>query len=419
MDTELLMGPDKATYFAEQTERSDSLVAAGGPPLRRMRAPFVPPFVQAQRSINHRFDGASSWDVKATHTRIVMCRIGTGGLEAATLHGIRGTITPLSAEGLVSTLCHEWSADEPALMVFETLSAARQLWTAAPRFGQSYVDMNAAAADVHRKSAHQLELFAALPTSSRMVVLDKALPQMFWRPSAVGEGGYSQWLRLLSTQTSFEAMRDVLVHLLAGDASKTQVTFLTAMVRAEDQLMSMVSAFRNAGSATHHYTLSTRHMSAFEAYRNSDPSYLMEACSIGTAPWVRPIGVQGGEVVAQLSTPCRLKPGRTRLFAPNGDDLGVAKLRRLTFSERLGLVGVFGSDQAGAKTGSRNPMKSHGYQWLLTEGRRDTGAQAHMVEVPYLGTGGSSTWTWTRDEFKGPQIRRDVPLDVAAAGAGS
>lgn len=405
------MAPLTAPSRADVAERGTLLAdtaAARHAPWRRLSSPgIIPAYAYAGK-----VEVADSWSQVDQLRPVWIVRDGRDGLEAAWSATLAASTFTPARSGPVSgtvraSMIDDWLAeDRMPLFVLRDRQTARRLVELFDRRGLG--DVNNAA----RTCAAQIRLALGLASSARVVVLEDAVDRVLWRPSKVRPGNVASWAAAYGLADDWAGLAG-LVRVVAGgpiSMSREQRRYAKALAAAETRAVRSTDYRGGAVSAATAFTAAQAAGAAWEAYMSCDAAYAPMAAATGESPIVRALRPESGtRVAAQLSTPCRLRVGRTvRIFHPDGS--GEATLERLAYTDEDGLIGVFSSS---ARAGS----KSRGFVWLERQagqfGAREVG---RVCPVPYLpNTSGSRFSPWLLGGDKVARVERDVPLDVSLA----
>lgn len=294
---------------------------------------------------------------------------------------------------------------------------------------QNRLDKQGSANRRCQNARRKYELAATLSGSSQAVILTAALARRWWLP----EGRNVRKVKVWREAFGIDDGPDGIVELVELAAPTGDLDMGTAMANARiaaagnerGALRTVTSASIDA--AIDAFRKATRSEEAWDAAVRLDPYARHEKQVTGHVVAFTPYMQDGRTVMADVTSPCRVRRGDVLLLAaatqpdsgsddPVGD-LGLARLVQIGWDDDRGVVAEFRLSVASRlKEGSA----LHRGRATLEAGVTDS-TTLLMTSNPWLDDRARSQprsrrWTGRTDTFGGRVDDRDVPLDVVLAG---
>lgn len=312
-----------------------------------------------------------------------------------------GTKEPFTLAGFVEA----WNASP--VVILDGHNARRELIRSLNRSGQPGQDL-----------ARTVAYMARQPVSSKVVVLTDLLQRRFYLPSDLNVESLGDWQKALPSATGPFALFDAAIHGDDPDDALTNNYISKAyrtMRSAEAGLRSTLTK-RSGKDSDKAYGFACSIQNGWNALRCFDPIAGSATVAEGlTADWT-PVGRnERSEIVGTVTEPFRLRPGAIRVI-PHGmqERDGFGQLTSVGFDPATGLTAAIGvlSSVRGPGTGG----------FKVFDGALMEGVPVRITSEPFLlvqQARDDYSARWTGNGPRSPQgfERRDVPVDVALAGA--
>ncbi len=288
------------------------------------------------------------------------------------------------------------------------------------------IKASTAAADDHTPASvyRRLQVASRLVSSTRLIVVTRALARKFWLPAQYDPENFGAWRRAFrygSGATTLSVMTGLVDLACEGKVhakwsreafNSESYALLSAMYPG---LRSAVAAFRRIETAD----------TASRAILTTDPLLRDRGVLDGSVSTLRVLNIEQGRFTAVASTPFKLRAGKSILLMdPDADDVNSGAETRL---EAVTVARLDDSDQLIATVSAPTSRKPSNLSKLVQKVTGRGGQRMfHVTEAPYLqfisADSRASRWTVAStarldlDRAEG-KPRRDIPLDVIVAGA--
>lgn len=247
-----------------------------------------------------------------------------------------------------------------------------------------------------RRPGLAVDGLSRIPGNPYLVVADEALARLFWLPEEPAA-------RSRFIEAAWPGVEHQVAAIFSGTATEAQQGLCTPFNTA---CSAMLGALTRASEQFGYATFATN---LWSAYTTIDPVGLVESTRTGDGTLIRPAGRSGATVRVVLDGPTRLKEGRTvGVYHP-------------TSGHRYGWALLDSMDADGDQICAMITTTPQSRQSLGLRTLHQAAGQANtrfvLAEKPYTNTPTpmrSSHWARQQDL---PTIVRDVPLEVALAGA--
>jgi len=254
-----------------------------------------------------------------------------------------------------------------------------------------------------------------VPAMNHCAVLTSALAKKYWTPGGASHSDdLEMWTRVFNVDTDqprFGQAKDLCAIAEAGNIPVfPSVNFRSSAASITSALLrgnrSRVDAFNQLQS----------HNDQCDAIEGSDPILYERGLLSGSTAKINPIRTEGARVIAEVSTPFKLRPGHAiTLFGPEMKEGLPAMLLGLDFDPVMETLTATFGPVGSTSTKPNSRRKQSGFDVLTSLGSRDK--SFYGINEPFLGSG--RTYGPRRRGQNGLTAgsNREIPLDVSLAAA--
>lgn len=263
----------------------------------------------------------------------------------------------------------------------------------------------------HARLGRTIAYLGRQPCIHQCSVLTSALSRKYWVPTNGDSDdltSWAQWMRLLAGPSAFSE-----VPRLVALASDGEIRWLGSPGFRSRSTTITSALLRGRRGRIEAYTALSTHGDMWKSVESADPLLLERGLLDGSTARLVPTSVVGASVIAEVSTPFKLRPGNDfTLFGPTTTKGLPIRLDSLSFdpvSERLTAKLTAPAPTGRRSTGARRTKT--GLDEVSRSGAM--GATYYGTATPYSG----SNWQKPAPQSDDSPAVRELPLDVALAAA--
>lgn len=248
----------------------------------------------------------------------------------------------------------------------------------------------------HEGTARALDVTTRMQVNPRVLVLSDALSRKFWTPDGANRHSIGAWTALLGSRGDADGFTSLARTVMDGPMDLRPQRDARKAVRDAEFALRRSAHKPGPYAAMTLFNAATAVSEAWSSYERVDPLLRDKWLASGEVVRLRDVRWERGQVVARLSTPCKLKPKTVLAFTDDGQDWR-GTLRSLFYDD--GLCGVLSGN---ARTSPR---------WVQAN-------KVYITAAPFIATGTESpNRTWMTSKPAPAAAGMPLPVDIAVAGA--